>query len=556
MKIKTKLIWGYIVLSLLVVFVTVVSLYSVNRINRYRDSIDKMNQTITILEEFRLLFTGQANDERGFLLTGKPEFGTEIQEKAHAAQQITEILKTLMEQSQEQELLKRIEEEHRKFTAINLQVLDLYGAGKTEEALELSFNEGRKVRKDLDSTFKALVDIQENENTESKRNVVALTERLKIVITVISALVILMGIMLGYILAKSIVNPINKIALHMKKGDLNFSEMIVNEDEVGQLTLEFGKLVKNIRQMVAGVQSGAEQVAASSQQLSASAEQSAVVSGQIASSITAVAQGADQQLQAVTDTLGVVEHISASVQQIAANSAFVTASADKAAKEAAEGGKVIELAVGKMADIEKTVNQSAAVVGQLGERSQEIGKIIDTIAGIAAQTNLLSLNAAIEAARAGEQGRGFAVVAEEVRKLAEQSQEAAKHIAELIGSIQSDTGNAVASMVDGTREVRSGSDMVNAAGQAFGRIIGLIAEVSRQISDISRALDQQARDSQEIVVGVRGIDKISRDASAQTQTISAATEEQSATMEEIASSSRVLAELAEKLQVSVQQFSV
>ncbi|MEL7659201.1 MAG: MCP four helix bundle domain-containing protein, partial [Bacillota bacterium] len=70
MKIKTKLIWGYIVLSLLVVFVTVVSLYSVNRINRYRDSIDKMNQTITILEEFRLLFTGQANDERGFLLTG------------------------------------------------------------------------------------------------------------------------------------------------------------------------------------------------------------------------------------------------------------------------------------------------------------------------------------------------------------------------------------------------------------------------------------------------------------------------------------------------------
>mgnify|MGYP001016212962 CR=1 FL=1 len=556
MKIKTKLIWGYIVLSLLVVFVTVVSLYSVNRINRYRDSIDKMNQTITILEEFRLLFTGQANDERGFLLTGKPEFGTEIQEKAHAAQQITEILKTLMEQSQEQELLKRIEEEHRKFTAINLQVLDLYGAGKTEEALELSFNEGRKVRKDLDSTFKALVDIQENENTESKRNVVALTERLKIVITVISALVILMGIMLGYILAKSIVNPINKIALHMKKGDLNFSEMIVNEDEVGQLTLEFGKLVKNIRQMVAGVQSGAEQVAASSQQLSASAEQSAVVSGQIASSITAVAQGADQQLQAVTDTLGVVEHISASVQQIAANSAFVTASADKAAKEAAEGGKVIELAVGKMADIEKTVNQSAAVVGQLGERSQEIGKIIDTIAGIAAQTNLLSLNAAIEAARAGDQGRGFAVVAEEVRKLAEQSQEAAKHIAELIGSIQSDTGNAVASMVDGTREVRAGSDMVNAAGQAFGRIIGLIAEVSRQISDISRALDQQARDSQEIVVGVRGIDKISRDASAQTQTISAATEEQSATMEEIASSSRVLAELAEKLQVSVQQFSV
>jgi len=117
-----------------------------------------------------------------------------------------------------------------------------------------------------------------------------------------------------------------------------------------------------------------------------------------------------------------------------------------------DGGQTIELAIAQMGKIETTVNSSAQVVSKLGERSKEIGQIVATISGIAGQTNLLALNAAIEAARAGEQARGFTVVAEEVRKLAEQSQEATKKIAVLIGEIQGDTDNAVVAMNNGTRE--------------------------------------------------------------------------------------------------------
>ena len=209
-----------------------------------------------------------------------------------------------------------------------------------------------------------------------------------------------------------------------------------------------------------------------------------------------------------------------------------------------------------MANIEKAVDDSANLVGKLGERSQEIGTIVDTISGIAGQTNLLALNAAIEAARAGEQGRGFAVVAEEVRKLAEQSQDAAKQIAELIGAIQNDTNQAVDAMNEGTREVRKGTEVVTSAGQAFGQIVNLVDRVSDQVSDISAAIEQMAAGSQHIVASTKNIDAASKEASAHTQTVSAATEEQLASMEEIASSSQALANLAQELQTEVAKFRV
>ena len=181
---------------------------------------------------------------------------------------------------------------------------------------------------------------------------------------------------------------------------------------------------------------------------------------------------------------------------------------------------------------------------------------MDTIAGIAGQTNLLALNAAIEAARAGEQGRGFAVVAEEVRKLAEQSQEAAKKIAELIGEIQGDTDKAVVAMNDGTREVKTGAEVVNAAGVAFQEISGLVTQVSSQVKEISAAIQQMASGSQQIVDSVKRIDGLSKTSAGEAQSVSAATEEQLASMEEIAGSSEALSKLAQDLQAAVAKFRI
>ena len=176
-----------------------------------------------------------------------------------------------------------------------------------------------------------------------------------------------------------------------------------------------------------------------------------------------VAQGADQQLNAAGSATQVVDEMSSGIQAVADNSEQMSKQSAQAAQKAQSGNEAIGKAVSQMTTIEETVSHSAQVVEKLGKRSEEIGQIIETISGIASQTSLLSLNAAIEAARAGEQGRGFAVVADEVRKLADQSQEAAKKIEELISEIQQDTKNAVTAMANGTREVQLGANVVKVA---------------------------------------------------------------------------------------------
>lgn len=372
--------------------------------------------------------------------------------------------------------------------------------------------------------------------------------------------VLLLAFIIIYVTLK-ITRPISDLAGVTKKlasGDLSADTATLAkhapQDEVGDLMHSFHTMQEHLRTLIRQVAQATEQIAASSEELTASAEQSAQASNQVAGSITSVAQGSVTQLDAVNDTAGVVKQMADAIHHVAGNANNAAEMADKASVTAKEGDKSVEKAVHQIGQVANTVNMSAQVVTQLGERSKEIGQIVDTISGIAGQTNLLALNAAIEAARAGEQGRGFAVVAEEVRKLAEQSQEAAKQISELIGRIQQDTDKAVAAMNDGTREVKLGADVVDAAGKSFQEITAAVLQVSDQVREISAAIQQMSDGSEQIVGSVRKIERIGKEAAAEAQTVSAATEEQSASMEEIASSSQTLAKMAQDLQEAVSRF--
>ena len=365
---------------------------------------------------------------------------------------------------------------------------------------------------------------------------------------------------LSYFVNRRIVNPIRKLsetANRVAAGDLsNIGETQASKDEIGQLATAFATMSGNLRSLMLQVMQSSEQLASSSEELTASAEQSAQGATQTAMSITAVAAGTERQTGAVNQATAVVDRIANEINQVADNVGIVEATSGKAAGAAQEGGEAVEAAVRQMVTIETKVTHTAQIVVKLGERSKEIGQIVDTIAGIASQTNLLALNAAIEAARAGEQGRGFAVVAEEVRKLAEQSQEAAKQIAGLIGEIQSETTSAVMAMDEGTREVQIGAEVVNNAGLAFAEIVTLFDQVSEQVSKITNTVQRVAGGSQEIVAAVKEIDEINKDTAGQTQTVSAVTEEQAASMEEIAAASEALAQMAETLTGAVSRFKL
>jgi methyl-accepting chemotaxis protein len=378
-------------------------------------------------------------------------------------------------------------------------------------------------------------------------------------VIVLTLLILIIGT-LGYFLSNKFVRPIKIVCNHAREianGNLAVDKVdITTRDEMGDLASSFNEMVKDLRKLVSNISQSAEQLAASSEELTAGAEQSSQVTSQIAIAITEVAQGTENQVNAVRDATVVIERMSEGIQQVASNASAASGISEKTSVAAEDGSKSIATAISQMANIERAVTNSANVVVQLGNRSKEIGQIVDVISGIAGQTNLLALNAAIEAARAGELGRGFAVVAEEVRKLAEQSQEATKQIANLIGEIQNDTDKAVATMNEGTQEVKIGTEVVSATGESFNNIMKLVNDVSSQVKEISAAIQQLASGSEQVVASVEIIHKISKETAGQTHTVSASTEEQSASMEEIGSSSQSLAKMAQDLQSAIQRFRI
>lgn len=377
---------------------------------------------------------------------------------------------------------------------------------------------------------------------------------------IVVAVMLVIGLASVLYFARRIASPIrliNAAVGQVAAGDLAQPPVEVNaKDELGQLAQAVNAMKDNLRTLVRQVAHAAEQIAASAEEFTASAGDSAQAANQMAAAITAVAEASEQQLSSVSSTTKVVDQMSGSIKEIAHDTKDAAGRADKAAEAARNGIRVIGQAVSQMTNIEEAVASSAKVVVKLGERSVEIGQIVDTITNIAGQTNLLALNAAIEAARAGEHGRGFAVVAEEVRKLAEQSEEAAKQISVLIGEIQGDTELAVNAMEKGTHVVTDGSNLVQSAGRVFGDIAGHIEEVSGQVGNISSAAQQVAAGSQTIVNAIKQIEENTTTVAGEAETVSATTEEQSAAMEEIAASSQSLAKMAAELNEMVRQFKI
>jgi len=445
------------------------------------------------------------------------------------------------------------------FPAVS-KTMQLAADGKRQEAYS-EFIQSVAGRFDkINSIFLGLAEYAAQEadktldNSTQTRNV----SYISLVIILISTLIL--SAFTAWCTARVFIGPLRLLVARTKEiaaGNLAGRKLgLDTKDEIGRLSTEFDVMVKNLSGLVQHISLASEHMASASEELAASAEQSAQAANQVACAITEVAAGASAQVRAVHAANNVVESMATNIQQIATNAGGVASVAEETSNAATVGGKAIDTAISQMSSVESVVGESAKVVVTLGERSKEIGQIVDTISGIAGQTNLLALNAAIEAARAGEQGRGFAVVAEEVRKLAEQSQDAAKKIAVLIGQIQSDTDRAVSAMASGNREVRQGTEVVNAAGEAFSEIQILINKVSGQVQGISGAIQQLAASSQQIVSDVKEIDMCSQDTAAQSETVSAATEEQSASIEEITYSSKALAKLAEELQVAIREFTI
>ena len=352
------------------------------------------------------------------------------------------------------------------------------------------------------------------------------------------------------------VKRVKELTEALANGDLTKTITYQGKDEVAVLTESVNTAIVTLRGLVSQVAQISEQVASSSEELSVSAQEVGQVTQQVSDTIDQLAAGADEQARSAQETSGIVERMGVSIEQVDSLAGAMVVNANSATEKGEQGQEAVDKAIYQMNEIKNKVNQSAQAITELGVISQQVGQIVEVITGIADQTNLLALNAAIEAARAGEQGRGFAVVAEEVRKLAEQSRQAAEEISTLISQIQIGTERAVEAMQVGTQEVEVGTDVMLGTREAFQAIVQAIKVTVDQIQNVSLATKGLAQNSTEVMQAVESIAAITEEAAAGTEEIAASSEEQTASVEEIAQATEVLAGMAQDLQKAIGRFKL
>ncbi len=587
MDLRMKILSGYFAIILLL---TIVGYMGFNASQDAKKEFELIHTEVIpklgLVNEIKAGIAGQANDERGFLVTGDDEFAKGTLDKAEKTKQILDESVLILD-DEDKEMLNKIDVIFDQFTEINKQVIAAYNSGNIAEARRLSFEVGREKRKQLDPIYLQLTEDINNDVKEAQKRLddVLVTNLYLTIGVVLGSVLVSLG--LGFYLARKIVTPIKSIVENSKmvaEGDFSIDEIAVNtKDECSDLAESFNTMVRNVKALIQQISVSTDEVASTSQQLSANSEQVSKVVQQVTVAIQEVAKGAADQSSYVNNTFETVGHVNTTIQQISAgakeqaNSIGVTAqmvsqmansiqevavsaqtvsnTAEKTKEAADKGENAVALTMKGMESIKDKVFESANKIKELGEHSQHIGEIIQVIDDIAEQTNLLALNAAIEAARAGEHGKGFAVVADEVRKLAERSGKATKEIENLIINIQNLTAGAVQAMEQGTSEVEQGSSLAFDAGNALKEILSTVEQTYQQVQNISAAAEEISASSQEVVKAIDNVSAITEENSTASQQLNSASSQVATAMESVASITEETTASAEEVSASSEEMT-
>jgi methyl-accepting chemotaxis protein len=405
-----------------------------------------------------------------------------------------------------------------------------------------------------------------------------------------------LGIIIAYRTAKSITQPLTNLMNVARAigntGDLEHNIDLSRDDEIGELartfhkmvtylkemagvseaiaggdlTLEvkprsthdtlgnaFAKMVEGLAGLVRSVRDASTQVASASNQVAGASDDSAKIGLQSSSAIDEVTstmhemsvnvqnmvKSTQVQASSVSETSASIDQMVASIQRVADTAKVLLDISNRSREEVHNGIGTMEKATDGLNRINTTINSSGEIIGALGQRADDIGKIIEVIDDLAEQTNLLALNAAIEAARAGEHGLGFAVVADEVRKLAEKSAQSTKEISELIQSIQKEARKAVENMDRSTSIVNEGLELGSELNSALKKISNVVTEVYKFAQEIGAATNEQSHGSSQIARATTRLNEI-------THEINSAVEEQ-------ASGAQAVVKAMERMRELVQQ---
>ncbi|MFB4366201.1 methyl-accepting chemotaxis protein TlpC [Bacillus sp. LR_6] len=387
----------------------------------------------------------------------------------------------------------------------------------------------------------------------------SLTQSLFTQFAIVLVIVIMVSVILVLVFTRKINKRLNALKSAFESagnGDMTIEVSDKTGDELSELSVYYNKMRMKLNDTIQTVQQSALQLASASQQLSAGAEETNQASEKITEAVQQIANGAQDQITRIENSESSLKQASADIRDISANTAAIADKGQLTQSKADIGQKEIANVQAQMDAIHQSIQKSGEIIHQLDGRSKQIEQILSVITQIADQTNLLALNAAIEAARAGEQGKGFAVVADEVRKLAEESQQSAGQISKLIIEIQKDMNRSARSVEHVKTEAAEGVTMIQRTRDAFKEIAAATGEISAEISDLSASVTNISASAHQINDSFAANMADIKESTKNTRQAAALTEEQFAAMEEITAASETLSQLAEELTGIISQFKM
>ncbi|QGM32568.1 methyl-accepting chemotaxis protein [Bacillus sp. N3536] len=504
-----------------------------------------------------------SNAEQSYIITGKSNYMTSYRSYKDAIiTRFKELEAIYKNRPEELKKVTTINEHFNTYLQYSERALSLRDKNGFEAAQKLvNAGNGRTAMSHVDVQIEAMNEVLAKKNA----NQIALLEEknqnslyLFIGLTIFSVLLTLIfGILLFNSIKRSTYS-INRSILDIAQagGDLTRRVKVRTKDEFAEIASNTNVLIASIADLVKRVSLLTENVSASGQQLMASSDDTSITIQSIADSTNEIASGSEQTLKSMTLAIQKMNSLEEATRYLNDDAQAVKSATDNMTSAARLGVKSVQHSSNVMLDIEETMANTSQTVQALGVKSYEITSIIKTITAIAEQTNLLALNAAIEAARAGEHGRGFAVVADEVRKLAEQSQNAAKEVTGIVTSIQSEVTSIVKQNHEGVESVIKGVEVANETNASLEQIMKNTEETISIIDKMVNQIGQTLEFSQEVAASFIEVTHIAENTASNTESSAAAAEQGSAAMQEINASAVELSHQADELRKVVNEFKL
>lgn len=572
LKIGTKIAASFTIVIALMIIMAMNSFISLNNAKDDLEKINQANDRMALADAIAIQYKLTASNIRAYVAYGDEAYLNRVDGDFEKVIKLEKDLLAIARADKKQDVQNVIDETAKYKNAVMTEFMPLAkeysrqaAAGdfaKAQESKMKLADFAKRIAPQSQGIEKALDGFAQINGEVSKELIKeSITANNRVIATsgVISLVVIVLGAAIAITLTNMIRKPIIKlteIAHQYANGDLRNQVEVSSSDEIGQLSASLGEMHKHFVEMITNIRSASGQLASASEEMATSTEEVTSSSEDVSKNMQHLAQEADVGNRSMLEASQALVELSSLIQIAKSKSENTIINSENTLQAAEEGRKKVTESVKKMDNIKEQTQNSSQVIEELNTYSQQISQITNTITNLAKQTNLLALNAAIEAARAGEHGRGFAVVAEEVRKLAEQSDQGAQEITSLVKMVTEKTNLAVDVMAQNAIEVGAGVSTVNEAGVSLDSILQAVKQTVTETKEIGDVTSSEVASSEQIVKLINSLATMIESVAAHGEEVAASSEQQAAAMQTVAASAEETSAMAQQLKNSVEKFKL